>query len=171
MLAGDIELDKDINPYSLPEVWLRERKHCNLCDVPIESIRIAKIHFSSRLHRDAAGLNVLPANRETNYVSEGDHHCTTCNFRVKTEAELNTHLTGVRHLENDRTKQAVEEKGYTWHPHNPTPPQPPKYSVRAQSLPEDAWGGNGMYGPPGMTGMMPGPPMGMMGGPGGGPPG
>ncbi|XP_023334759.1 uncharacterized protein LOC111706189 [Eurytemora carolleeae] len=170
MLAGDPKLDEDINPYNLPEVWLRERKHCNLCDVPIESIRIAKIHFNSKLHREAAGLNVLPANAEMTYISEGPHHCTICNFRTKTETELKTHNAGIRHLENFRTKQAVEAKGHNWNPHNPSPPLPPKYSVIAEALPQ-AWGGPGMMGPgmmgPGMMGPgMMGPGMmgpGMMG--------
>jgi hypothetical protein len=43
----------------LIQVWLRERKHCNLCDVVIDSIRLAKIHFNSRLHREAAGRPVI----------------------------------------------------------------------------------------------------------------
>ena len=35
---------------------------------------------------------------------------------------------------------AVEAKGFTWHPHNPTPPLPPKYSVTAEGkLPVLFW--------------------------------
>ena len=36
-------------------------------------------------------------------------------------------------MENERTKVAVESKDFTWHPHNPTPPPPPKYSVLSNS--------------------------------------
>ena len=41
---------------------------------------------------------------------------------------------GIRHLENFRTKQAVEAKGHNWNPHNPSPPLPPKYSVKAEGI-------------------------------------
>jgi len=172
MLAGDIKLDEDLNPYTLPETWLRDRKHCNLCDVPIESIRIAKIHFNSRLHRQAAGLNVLPIHRETDFKSEGPHHCAMCNFRTMTEEAMEVHKSGVRHLENARTKDAVISKNLAWHPHTPTPPLPPKYSVVAEALPNEFGGPQGgmmggMMGPRGPMGMMgPRGPMGMMGGPG-----
>jgi hypothetical protein len=54
----DILYRQDIE-WRLVQVWLRERKHCNLCDVVIDSIRLAKIHFNSRLHREAAGQPVI----------------------------------------------------------------------------------------------------------------
>ena len=41
-LISDRELDKDINPYTYPELWLRERKHCRVCDVPVTSLTLAK---------------------------------------------------------------------------------------------------------------------------------
>ena len=47
-VVSDPELDKDINPYNLPEQWLRERKHCNLCDVQVSNLRLATLHFNSR---------------------------------------------------------------------------------------------------------------------------
>merc|ERR1719186_233056 len=142
MLAGSPELDKDLNPYHLPENWLRDRKHCNLCDVKIESIRFAKIHFNSKLHRECAGLNVIPIQRQATpgFVSQGTHHCDICGFNTPTEDLMDQHKNGVRHLENLRTKAAVTEKGLSWKAHKPIPPQPPKFSVLAESLPTDNWG-------------------------------
>ena len=180
-LAADPELDKDINPYNLPELWLRDRKHCNLCDVAITSIRMAKIHFNGRNHRLAAGLHVTEASRMADFHSHGDIHCQTCNFNVVSQIELKVHQAGIRHLENEKTRQAVEGTGGTWSCHNPVPSDPPKFSVQdpgngwsGESIgmtPEMMMGGAGGYHP----GMMMGPPaMGMypMGGPmtyGGGP--
>ena len=92
---GDPELDKDINPYNLPEVWLRERKHCNLCDVPIFSIRMAKIHFNSRNHRLAAGLNISQASREAEFVSSGKFQCDACSFKTGTDIDMKVHTVGL----------------------------------------------------------------------------
>ena len=90
-LVGDPELDKDINPYNLPEVWLRERKHCNLCDSSIFSIRIAKMHFNSRNHREAAGLNLSRASREAEFVSSGEFLCDVCSYNTNTSIEMKVH--------------------------------------------------------------------------------
>ena len=164
-LASDPELDKDINPYNLPELWLRERKHCNLCDVAISSIRMAKIHFNNRNHRLAAGLHITEESRMSEYNSRGDIHCDTCNYNVETQIEMKTHQAGIRHLENERTRQAVEGAGHTWSCHHPAPADQPRYSVQD---PGNGWSGDSigvtpesMMGPhPGM--MYPGH---MMGGP------
>jgi len=132
-LAGDPELDKDINPYNIPEQWLRERKHCNLCDVPVFSIRIAKIHFNSRQHRLAAGLNILSSHEEegASLVPVGGKiPCDTCNIRVITELDMKVHTAGIRHIENYRTRAAVELHGMEWKIVTPFPPDPPKNSVR-----------------------------------------
>ena len=170
-LAGDPELDKDINPYNLPELWLRERKHCTLCDVPVTSIRMAKIHFNGRNHRLAAGLNITEASKMAEFCSSGDLRCESCNFSVATQLEMKSHQAGIRHLENDRTKVAVEETGGSWSCHHPTPSDPPKYSVQD---PGNGWSGEsiglspemmmaGAAGPNGPMGQHPGM---MMGGPG-----
>ena len=137
-LASDPELDKDINPYNLPELWLRERKHCTLCDVPVTSIRMAKIHFNGRNHRLAAGLNITEASKMAEFYSGGELRCESCNFSVSTQLEMKSHQAGIRHLENDRTKVAVEETGGTWSCHHPTPSDPPKYSVQD---PGNGWSG------------------------------
>ena len=188
-LAGDPELDKDINPYNLPELWLRERKHCNLCDVPITSIRMAKIHFNGRNHRLAAGLNLTEASKMGEWYNSGEFRCETCNFNVATELELKSHQAGIRHLENERTRLAVEGTEGTWSCNHPVPSDPPKYSVQdpgngwsgesiglSQEMMMAGGGGGGPMGPNpammmmgmGMYGpMMGGPgPMGMMGMPG-----
>ena len=188
-LAGDPELDKDINPYNLPELWLRERKHCNLCDVPITSIRMAKIHFNGRNHRLAAGLNLTEASKMGEFYNSGEFRCETCNFNVATELELKSHQAGIRHLENERTRLAVEGTEGTWSCNQPVPSDPPKYSVQdpgngwsgesiglSQEMMMAGAGGGGPMGPNpammmmgmGMYGpMMGGPgPMGMMGMPG-----
>jgi len=129
-LAADPELDKDINPYNLPELWLRDRKHCYMCDVQLSSLRMATIHFNSRDHRRAAGLRVSEASKNAEWLNEGDLHCDVCNFRVKTEIEMRTHEAGIRHLENEKTKLAVEGAGGTWSCSFPSPLPPPKYSVQ-----------------------------------------
>ena len=175
-LASDPELDKDINPYNLPELWLRDRKHCYLCHVPISSIRMAKIHFNGRNHRLAAGLHITEASQAAEMLSQGDIHCDTCSFSVASHIELKTHQAGIRHLENERTRAAVEAVGGTWACHQPAPLDPPKYSVQD---PGNGWSGHSigmghhMMGPMGGHPMMMGPmapplmmpgPM-MMGGP------
>jgi len=188
-LASDPELDKDINPYNLPELWLRERKHCTLCDVPVTSIRMAKIHFNGRNHRLAAGLNITEASKMAEFSSGGELHCQSCNFSVSNQLELKSHQAGIRHLENERTRQAVEATDGTWSCHQPEPSELPKYSVQD---PGNGWSGesigltqemmmagqghpqnNIMGGHMGMFGPMNGPMMGMggpimplMGGPG-----
>jgi len=170
-LASDPELDKDINPYNLPELWLRERKHCTLCDVPVTSIRMAKIHFNGRNHRLAAGLNITEASKMAEFSSSGDLRCESCNFSVSTQLELKSHQAGIRHLENDRTKLAVEETGGSWSCHQPTPSDPPKYSVQD---PGNGWSGESiglnpemmMAGAAGHHGPMGQHPALMMGGPG-----
>jgi len=147
-LVGDPELDKDINPYNLPEVWLRERKHCNLCDVPIFSIRIAKIHFNSRHHRQAAGLNLAKPSREAEFVSSGENHCDVCDFNTETALDMKVHMAGIRHIENERTKAAVESNGGEWKVCTPSPPDPPKNSVQnpPQGMPMMGWGGGWGWG-------------------------
>jgi len=146
-LIGDPELDKDINPYNLPEVWLRDRKHCNLCDVPIFSIRIAKIHFNSRNHRFAAGLNLSKESREADYVSSGPNYCDVCDFSTESDLDMKVHTAGIRHIENERTKAAVESSGGEWKPSNPIPLDPPKFTVQNPASgnppPMMAWGGSG----------------------------
>jgi len=144
-LVGDPELDKDINPYNLPEVWLRERKHCNLCDVPIFSIRIAKIHFNSRHHRLAAGLNIAKPSREAEFLSSGENHCDVCDYNTETALDMKVHMAGIRHIENERTKAAVESSGGEWKVCTPNPPDPPKHSVQnpPQSMSMMGWGGGG----------------------------
>lgn len=137
-LAGDPELDKDINPYNLPELWLRERKHCTLCDVPITSIRMAKIHFNGRNHRLAAGLNLTEASKMGEFYNTGEFRCETCNFNVATELELKSHQAGIRHLENERTKVAVEGTEGSWSCNHPVPSEPPKFSVQD---PGNGWSG------------------------------
>jgi len=129
-LAADPELDKDINPYNLPELWLRDRKHCYMCDVQLSSLRMATIHFNSRDHRRAAGLKVSEASKNGQWLNEGDLHCDVCNFRVKTEIEMRTHEAGIRHIENEKTKLAVEGAGGTWSCPKPAPIAPPRYSVQ-----------------------------------------
>ena len=162
-LASDPELDKDINPYNLPELWLRDRKHCYLCHVPISSIRMAKIHFNGRNHRLAAGLHITEASQAAEFLSQGDIHCDTCSFSVASHIELKTHQAGIRHLENERTRAAVEAVGGTWACHQPAPLDPPKYSVQD---PGNGWSGHSigmgqmghhMMGPMGGHPMMMGP--------------
>lgn len=168
-LASDPELDKDINPYNLPELWLRERKHCAVCDVPVTSIRMAKIHFNGRNHRLAAGLNITEASKAAEFYSSGELHCQSCNFSVTTQLELKSHQAGIRHLENERTRLAVEATDGTWSCQQPEPSEPPKYSVQD---PGNGWSGESIGLSPEMmmAGMMPGNngPMGhpgmMMGG-------
>jgi len=167
-LVGDPELDKDINPYNLPEVWLRERKHCNLCDIAIFSIRIAKIHFNSRNHRVAAGLNISKASREAFFNNVGDNYCDVCGVHTETTLDMKVHTAGIRHIENERTKTAVEASGGEWNPSNPIPPDPPKYSVQTPPGMEgympgiEGWGwGAPMPMPPMMPHMMPMPPTGL----------
>ena len=167
-LASDPELDKDINPYNLPELWLRERKHCTLCDVPITSIRMAKIHFNGRNHRLAAGLNMTEASKMAEFYNSGEFTCQTCNFSVSTQLELKSHQAGIRHLENERTRLAVEGTEGSWSCHQPTPSDPPKFSVQD---PGNGWSGESIglsqemmmagLGPTGPMGQHPG----MMGGP------
>lgn len=161
-LVTDPELDSDINPYNLPEVWLRERKQCPMCDVPIFSIRIAKIHFNCRSHRQAAGLPVVPTSNSKS-TGTGQHICATCNFKTKTEVEMKVHNAGMRHMENERTKNAVEASGGEWRPQPPLPPDPPKHSILYGPQPGFGgvpgysgwgWGQHGI--PPGINGMAPG---------------
>jgi len=164
-LVTDPQLDSDINPYNLPEVWLRDRKQCPMCDVSIFSIRIAKIHFNCRSHRQAAGLPVIPSSLSKS-TGTGKHICATCNFKTKTEVEMKVHNAGMRHMENERTKNAVEASGGEWRPQPPLPPDPPKHSILYGPQPGFGggpgpgfggwgWGQHGMN--PGPHGMNPGP--------------
>ena len=153
-LISDPELDKDINPYNYPELWLREQKHCRLCDVPITSLTMAKIHFNGRNHRTAAGLNIMEASKLGQFVSKGDLHCDTCNFNVSTEIEMRTHEAGIRHRLNDKTRAAVISSGGQWVVHQPEGCAPPTYSVQD---PGNGWSGASVGLGPGMeAGQMPG---------------
>jgi hypothetical protein len=81
--------------WRLVQVWLRERKHCNLCDVVIDSIRLAKIHFNSRLHREAAGRS---SHQRKIFL---DRLCfSTFLFFFYIPAVL--HIAGVSRLENNK---------------------------------------------------------------------
>lgn len=136
-LEGDPSLETDINPYNLPELWLREKSQCNLCACAIPSLTIAKLHFSSKGHRIAAGLRLLPSQKEkTNLKNECDAKeeeevlsCDICSFEASSKSELLGHQAGVRHQENARTKAALEAAGSDWKVHKPTPPDPPAHSV------------------------------------------
>ena len=58
---------------------------------------------------------------------------------------------GIRHLENERTKVAVESSGGEWKICNPNPPDLPKNSVlnppAGSGMPMMGWGGWGWGGP------------------------
>ena len=154
-VAGDPALEADINLYNLPELWLRERQHCPLCDVAVgTSVTLAKLHFNSRQHRLAAGLHLLSVHREE-AAEAGDSdgpHCGTCNYRAASEAGLLSHQAGIRHRENEQCRLAVEAGGGEWKPHCPAPPPPPRYSV--QWLPPAPW----QRPPPWLGGGPPPPP-------------
>ena len=141
-LAGDPSLETDINPYNLPELWLREKSQCNLCGCAIPSLTIAKVHFSSKSHRIAAGLRLLSSQRDKSQDEPKDQEleyderkgeevfsCDICSFKASSKSELLGHQAGVRHQENVRTKVAVEAAGIEWKVHHPTPPDPPAHSV------------------------------------------
>ena len=152
-LAGCPALEcGDVNPYNLPQLWLAQRRHCNLCDVAITSLLLAKVHFSSRIHRAAAGLHLLPAHQEEQEEAGEGPRCDTCDFRASSASSLLSHEAGVRHQENERTRTAVEASGGEWKAHTPQPPDPPRHSVEWQPVWEGGWGaarGAGGWPPPG----------------------
>ena len=172
-LEGDPSLETDINPYNLPELWLREKSQCNLCGCAIPSLTIAKLHFSSKGHRIAAGLRLLPSQKENkdlkDEVNEDEEvlSCDICSYRASSKSELLGHQAGVRHQENSRTKAALEAAGSEWKVHQPTPPDPPAHSlVDHPSWDCDDNGYNGGFGnscwgqpPPLMALSVPLPPM------------
>ena len=131
-LAGDPSLETDINPFNLPELWLREKSQCNLCGCVIPSLVIAKIHFSSKGHREAAGLRLL-ASQKDDQTQEKNISCDICSFKASSDSELLGHKAGVRHQENSRTKAASEAAGFDWKVHHATQPDPPAYSVVGNS--------------------------------------